>query len=105
MTIVDKIVDGFPFPNITPIEGKPVYHTIEELNSQFNANVASVQSNLGGGGHSYLTLKAKLTSLATISATSLAIPVNPGPTPVIPTIQTAAQIKSLRLEHTNETFF
>jgi hypothetical protein len=41
MTIsIDKIVDGFPHPNIAPIVGIPMYEPIAELNLQLNANAA-----------------------------------------------------------------
>ena len=41
-TTVDKIVDSFPFPHITKVEGQPIYETIKELNSQLNANTTLV---------------------------------------------------------------
>ena len=100
---VDTIVDGFPFPHITKIEGQPTYETIEELNSQLNANAASVQSDLGGGALGHLALTVLPTVFATLSITPFVIPVNPGPTAVIANGLTAAQITSARLDHTNAT--
>ena len=48
-TVINKIVDGFPFPTIPPIVGTPTYNTIAEVNLKLNPNAASVQSNLGCG--------------------------------------------------------
>ena len=46
-TVIDKIVDDFPFLMIPPIVGTPTYNTIAEVNLKLKSNVASVQSNLG----------------------------------------------------------
>ena len=87
-------MDGFPFPHITKVEGQPTYETIEELNSQLNANAASVQSDLGGGALGHLALTVLPTVFATLSITPFVIPINPGPTAVIIPGLTAAQITS-----------
>ena len=69
MTIsIDKIVDGFPHPNIAPIV---------ELNLQLNANAASVQSNLGDG-------QLGLLALTVSPAVSTLLAPSPSCTPLIP---------------------
>ena len=88
-------MDGFPFLHIIKVEGQPTYETIEELNSQLNANTASVQSNLGGGAHGHLLLTVLYTVFTTLSATLFVIPVNPGPTADIVAGLTATQINSV----------
>lgn len=50
-----------------------------------------------------MTLIVLHTVLATITPIPITIPVNPGPNVVIPPRQTAAQIESIRLDHTNST--
>ena len=85
MTIsIDKIVDGFPHPNIAPIVGIPTYESIAELNLQLNANAASVQSNLGDGQLGLLALTVSPAVFNTLSAVAFVHPVNPGTNPVIP---------------------
>ena len=85
MTIsIDKIVDGFPHPNIAPIVGIPTYESIAELNLQLNANAASVQSNLGNGQLGLLALTVSPAVFNTLSAVAFVHPVNPGTNPVIP---------------------
>jgi len=81
---IDKIVDGFPHPNIAPIVGIPTYESIAELNLQLNANAASVQSNLGNGQLGLLALTVSPTVFNTLSAVAFVHPVNPGTNPVIP---------------------
>jgi hypothetical protein len=79
MTIsTDKIVDGFPHPNIAPIGGIPTYESIAELNLQLNANTASVQSNLGDGQLGLLALTVSPAVFNTLSAVAFVHPVNPG---------------------------
>jgi len=85
MTIsIDKIVDGFPQPNIAPIVGIPTYESIAKLNLQLNANAASVQSNLGDGQLGLLALTVSPAVFNTLSAVAFVHPVNPGTNPVIP---------------------
>ena len=86
MTIsIDKIVDGFPHPNIAPIVGIPTYESIAELNLQLNANAASVQSsNLGNGQLGLLALTVSPAVFNTLSAVAFVHPVNPGTNPIIP---------------------
>ena len=100
---VNKIVDSLPFPTIICIEGQLTHKTIEELNSQLNANTASVKSNLGKGGHVHLVLSVLPTVLATLTPMLIIIPINPGPNADIPPRQTVVKIESIWLDHTNTT--
>ena len=49
MPDIDKIVEGFPHPNIHPIIGIPTYEGIAEIHIKLNSNAASVHSELGNG--------------------------------------------------------
>ena len=53
---IDKIVDNFPYPNLTPIAGVSDYKSLTELHTQPNCNSSSIQSNLGGGAYGLLAL-------------------------------------------------
>ena len=65
-TTLDKIVDGFPFPKISPIAGAPNYETIAKVHLELNSNAASVQSNLGCGTLGLLQLTVSPAVYATI---------------------------------------
>ena len=83
-TAIDKIVDCFPFPTITPIVGNPTYNTIAEINLKLNSNSASVQSNLGCGTLGLLQLNVSPAIYNTLSVTPFVLLVNPGSVPIIP---------------------
>ena len=102
-TTVNKIAECFTFPTFARIGGQPTHKIINKVNCYLNANTASVQSDLGGGAHGHLALAIIPAILDTLSATLVVIPLNPGLTPEIPANSTAAQIKSIRLDHTMTT--
>lgn len=80
----DKIVEGFPFPTISPIVGEPNYETIAAVHLKLNANAASVRSNLGNGQLGLLYLTVSPAVYATLSPIAFVPPVNPGAQPTIP---------------------
>ena len=45
-SLIEKIVDGFPFPTINLIIGTPDYESIVDIHLKLNSNAVSVQSNL-----------------------------------------------------------
>jgi hypothetical protein len=77
------VVEGFPFPTINPILGKPNYESITALHQQLNANAASVPSHLGNGALGLLYLTVSLAVYANLSAAPFVPPTNPGPRPII----------------------
>jgi hypothetical protein len=95
-SLVDSIVEGFPFPSVHPIVGEPHYESIAALHQQLNANAASVQSHLGNGllGLLYLTVSPAV--YANLSVVPFVPPVNPGPTPHIPDGTTGPQTANIR---------
>ena len=94
-TAINKIVDGFLFPNIPPIVGTPTYNTISEVNLKQNSNAASVQSNLGCGTLGLLQLTVSPDVYNTLSVTAFVVPVNPGSSPDIPSNSTGSKITKL----------
>jgi hypothetical protein len=102
MTIIDKIVDGFPHPTIPPIVGIPTYEAIAELNLHLNANAASVQSNLGNGQLGLLALTVSPAIFNTLSTVAFVPPANPGTTPTIPGGSTGAQTQAVIRQHTTD---
>jgi hypothetical protein len=102
-SVVDSIVDGFPFPTVQPIIGEPNYESIAALHLQLIANAASVQSHLGNGvlGLLYLTISPAV--YATLSAVPFVPPVNPGPTPIIPARSTQPTTVTIRAQFIENT--
>ena len=98
-TAINKIVDGFPFPTISPIIGSPNYETISEVHLKLNSNSASVQSNLGCGTLGLLQLIVSPAVYATFSATAFIVPVNPGAKLTILSIVLGPHITNLRYAH------
>ena len=94
-TVIDKIVDSFPFPTIPPIVGTPTYNTIADVNLKLNLNAASVQSNLGCGTLDLLQLTVSPTVYNTLLSIAFIVPVNPGSEPINPANSTGAQITEL----------
>ena len=95
-TAIDKIVDGFPFPTISPIVGASNYKKIAEVHLKLNSNAAYVQSNLGYGTLGLLHLTVSPAVYATLSATAFIAPVKPGAKPTIPLIASAPHITNLQ---------
>ena len=90
-SLIDKIVEVFPFQTIDPIVEAPNYEKIAKVYLKLNSDAASVHPNLRNGifGLLYQTLSPAIYS--TLSATTFVVPVNPGAAPVIPSGSTAPQ--------------
>jgi hypothetical protein len=102
-SLVDSIVEGFPFPTVNPIVGEPNYESIAALHQQLNANAASVQSHLGNGVLGLLYLTVSPAVYANLSAVPFLPPVNPGPTPIIPDRSTVPTTSTIRARFIEET--
>jgi hypothetical protein len=102
-SVIDSIVEGFPYPTVHPIIGEPNYESIAALHLQLNANAASVQSHLGNGVLGLLYLTVSPAVYATLSAVPFIPPVNPGSAPVIPNAATGPQIANIRAEFVEAT--
>jgi hypothetical protein len=102
-TDAEKVVDGFPHPTISPINGVPNYESILSLNLQLNANAASVQSNLGDGLLGLLYLTITPAEYNALSVTEFIPPEKPGAAPIVPYAATDSQVATLVQEHKTET--
>jgi hypothetical protein len=100
---IDSIVEGFPFPTVTPIVGEPNYESIAALHLQLNANAASIHSHLGDGRLGLLHLTISPAVYATLSDVAFVPPVNPGPVPLFEDGLTGPQIANVRLEFAENT--
>ena len=95
-TSVNKLVESFENPTIPPIEGEPTYATIHAMHELLNSNAASVNTNLGYGTLRQLCLTLYPTVYATLSATRVVNPPNPGVRPVILAGATGPEAASIR---------
>jgi hypothetical protein len=102
-SIIDSIVEGFPFPTVHPIVGEPNYESIAALHLQLNANAASVQSHLGNGVLGLLYLTVSPAVYANLSATPFIPPTNPGPAAIIPALSTGPNTLNIRAEFAQDT--
>ena len=81
----------------------PTFSTIADTKLQLNANAESVHSNLGNGQLGLLALTVALEEYRNLTDTAFIAPINPGPTPIIPTGATGPQIDRLEEEHIEAT--
>ena len=95
-SIIDRILEGFPFPTIAPIIGPLNYKTISELHMKLNSNAASIQYNLGDGALGLLYLTVSPTVYTTLSTAPYVRPVNPGSKPIVSDVSTSPVIVDLR---------
>ena len=102
-TAINKIVDNFPFPPISPIVGSPNYETIAKIHLRFHSNAVSVQYNLVCDTLRLLHLTVIATMYATISATAFIALVNPGAKPTIQYIASGPNITNPSYAHDVDT--
>ena len=99
MPDIDKIVEGFPHPTITPIIGIPNYESISEIHIKLNSNAASVHSELGNGALGLLALTVTPAVHDTLAGVPFVAPMNPGQVFFIPPNSTGLQIAALDAAH------
>ena len=78
---LEKIVESFPHPTVTPIVGQPSYETIAELQLKLSTNAASIYSHRGNGRLGLLFLTVKPAVYNTQSTETFAPPNKPWPKP------------------------
>ena len=94
---IDNIVDAFPYPVISQIQGPPSFATIKDIHIKLNANAASIHSNLGDGNLGYIYLTVTNEVYNTLSDVSFIEPANPGMLPVIPTTASVRQANDIQM--------
>ena len=75
----DDIMVSFPNPTIDPIIILPTYETMNKIHLKLNQKESSVNSYLGDGLNSLLTLNVSSPVYNTMSTVAFVIPTNPGP--------------------------
>ena len=70
---IDTIVDSFPHPTLTAIEGIPSFATIRQIQVELNANASSIHSNLGDGQLGLLFLTVSQATYESLSDVPLKI--------------------------------
>jgi hypothetical protein len=102
-TAIDKLVDNFPHPNLSPIMGQPTYEILAQLYLKLNSNAASIHSNLGNGQLGLLQLTLSADVYNTLSATPFISPTNPGESVTIPRNSTDSDITEPNHAHDKAT--
>ena len=95
----EAIIESFPSPSVTKIDGPPTYETLAVLKDVLKANAASMPTTRGGGTHVYLALSLSVASYATVDVTPFDVPIYPGPYAVYPNNPTGPQIASADRQH------
>ena len=99
MPDIDKIIEGFPHPTITPIVGIPSYESITEVHIKLNSKAASLHSKLGNGALGLLALTVTPAVYDTLAGVLFVAPINLGQTFVIPPGSSGQQITALDAAH------
>ena len=99
-TSVKSILSTFLECPIAPLEGVPTHTYMTEVNVFLNACASSVHCNLGNGTVGYCVLKAQPASFAIASPASFVKPVNPGGLVLADPAPSAAVIRTLTRQHT-----
>ena len=79
MVSVESIKEGFPYPTIAKMPGRPTFETIAEVHTKLKANASSIPSELGGGSHGLLGLALQPGTYTVLTGHVFQPPVNPGP--------------------------
>jgi len=96
---IDAIIDAFPHPSLTAIEGVPTFASIRHMQVELNANAASIQTNLGDGQLGLLFLTVTQAVYDTLTDTPFDVPENPGPVPRVPNAANSRQAADIRATH------
>ena len=56
ISIIDYAASYFKYKASTPIRGEPMHKSLKSLKLELQANASTVETDLGGGNHSYLGL-------------------------------------------------
>ena len=99
---LEKIVESFPHPTVTPIVGQPSYEMIAEIQLKLNTNAASIYSHCGNGRLGLFLLTVKPTVYNTQSTEMFDPPTKHGQNPTIPTSSTGLQIADIRRWHKDQ---
>eukprot|EP00957_Ditylum_brightwellii_P041983 3179033-Ditylum_brightwellii.AAC.1 len=78
---ISAVMDHSLVKDIPQQAGMPTWKSIWSIHLNFNANAASVLSDLGGGAHGHLSLTIGGAEYQTLTGHAFARPANPGVTP------------------------
>ena len=76
-TSIDYTSTYFENPTVTKIHGEPNFFSLQRLNNQIKANLASVNTGLGGGRLKHLGLGLTVAEYFSVSQTAYVRPVYP----------------------------
>ena len=89
----------FEFQELTPLNGKSAFNTLQKMLTQLKANARFVSKHLGGGGHGFIGAILSTASYATLAPlTMFPGPTHPG-TLSIPPNSTQYAIVLLKIQY------
>ena len=100
---VDKLVESFLHPVVTPIVRMTMHNTLVNRIYQISSKTALTKTTLGSGKLRSLALTVSPKVYANLSATYVMKPSNPGPEPLIPTETTRVEQTTTRYKLTLDT--
>ena len=74
----EEIMESMPYPELTTCDGEPNYKLLVTIRNEIKDNYASIPSVAGGGDNGYLGGIMSNVAYATVCATSLTVPADPG---------------------------
>ena len=99
---IDYASSYFKYKTPTPIRGVPTHKALRRLKTELQANVSSIETDLGGGDHGYLGLVLTNEECAAVPDTE---PFIPPPYPgnlTIPATATAIEALQLKDQHAEQ---
>ena len=96
---VEQMIEGFQYPELTKIDGKPNYNSLAIINRELITNALSIHCKLGGGTHGYRALLVSDEAYSILSATEFDMPKHPGDEPVYANNANAAVKSNLLSAH------
>ena len=99
---LEKIVESFPHPTVSPIFGHLSYETISEIQLKMNTNAASIYYHRDNSRLWLLYLTVNPEVYNTQSTVAFLPPTNPDQNPTIPDGFTGPQIADIRRWHKDQ---
>ena len=100
VSALETIMSSFTECPVEPLDGLPTNSYLTAVNMYLNQCSSGVHSNLGDGTLGYLILTATPAVYALVSTLQFVVPLNPGPTFIVPTpAPSAAALAQMTHEH------
>jgi hypothetical protein len=96
----DQTVESFTHPTISKIGGQPSYHSLKNIFTTLNANVASIPCTISSGDLGWIAITISPALYTTLAGNPFPFPTNPGPSPALPPFAAPSQLAAITAAHT-----